>query len=49
MLADAGSVWRWDHETNGCTLVAEDLGAFLHRVAEDWSHDLKGDDAWKYL
>jgi cell wall assembly regulator SMI1 len=49
MLAVAGSVWRWDHETNGCTFVAENLGTFLHRVAEDWSHDLKGDDTWKYL
>jgi hypothetical protein len=49
ITAVVGSVWRWDHETGTVAYISEDLAAFLRRVAEDWAHDLDGDDAWKYL
>lgn len=49
VAADLGTVWRWNHETASVKHVARDFSEFLHRVAEDWTHDLDGDDAWDYL
>jgi SMI1/KNR4 family protein SUKH-1 len=46
---DVGSVWRWDHGTGAVACISSDLAEFLRRVAEDWVHDLDGDDTWNYL
>jgi len=43
MLVPDCSVWRWDHETGACTLVAGDLAAFLEAVAADWRRHVDGD------
>ena len=48
-LMAGGSVWRWNHETGVCTVVAGGLDEFLRRVAQDWSHHLQGDETWDYL
>lgn len=36
LLSSAGRVWRWDHETNGVSRVADTFGTFLQRVVADW-------------
>jgi hypothetical protein len=43
MLVTGGSVWRWDRETGAATRVADDLPAFLGRVADDWRRHLEGE------
>jgi hypothetical protein len=43
------SVWKWNHESNDCTLVADDFSGFLKRIIDDWEHYLAGDFVWNYL
>ncbi len=44
-----GSIWRWDHETEGAQLAAADFGSFLRLVVEDWLRFANDDRGWSYL
>lgn len=49
MMGVSGRVWRWSHETDRLNLVAASFGAFLERVAEDWSAYVSDHLGWRFL
>jgi cell wall assembly regulator SMI1 len=49
LLGASGRVWRWNHETDRMNLVAASFGAFLERVAADWSAYVSEKPGWQFL
>ncbi|MFO0797048.1 MAG: SMI1/KNR4 family protein [Gemmataceae bacterium] len=49
LITAAGEVWKWDHETGAVSPVASSFGAFLDRVALDWSAYLADTPGWRFL
>jgi hypothetical protein len=49
LLGASGRVWRWNQETGRLNLVAASFGAFLERVAEDWSAYVSEKPGWRFL
>ena len=49
LLGASGRVWRWNHETDRLNLVVASFGAFLERVAEDWSAYVSEKPGWRFL
>ena len=49
LLSSTGRVWKWEHETNGVSLVADSFEAFLHRVVADWEAYINDTPGWRFL
>lgn len=49
LLSAAGRVWGWDHETGQVRPVVASFGAFLDRVAADWSAYVADTPGWRFL
>jgi cell wall assembly regulator SMI1 len=49
MSLRGGTVWKWDHETGGVRIVADNFTAFLGRILQDWQHFQSGDGTSDYL
>lgn len=49
LLSSTGKIWRWDHETNGVSLVTDSFETFLLRVVADWEAYIDETPEWRFL
>jgi len=49
VLAENGSVWRWDHESERVVQVSSSFEVFLERVTADWAAFVAGTPDWTFL